>query len=284
MSRDFKEFKRKVANRKFAVDNSWQADCRSFEEPVSTQPVGEWYVPKQLPWEQLNENLQEADSCKYFDGYLPIESSKKWVIFLKKAIRKLIKICLGWYIFPQYQRLSHFHGKIVNAVSLQRDILAGSIEQNQKLADKIGEQEAAFNSRLGEQEETFSSRLGKQEAIFNTRLIKEKEFLNAQIEEQKNAVLSMLEQMHAMQARINVLAEENEQLKQNIRKIENIPTEDDDFYHDFEEKFRGSEDDIRDRLRIYLPKLKDCFYRCGQWPWRVAGSFEREWCQKLCRH
>ncbi len=281
MSRDFKEFKRKVANRKFAVDNSWQADCRSFEGPVSTQPVGEWYAPKQLPWEQLNENLQEADSCKYFDGYLPIESSKKWVIFLKKAIRKLIKICLGWYIFPQYQRLSHFHGKIVNAVSLQRDILAGSIEQNQKLADKIGEQEATFNSRLGEQEETFSSRLGEQEAIFNTRLIKEKELLNAQIEEQKNAVLSMLEQMQAMQARINVLAEENEQLKQNIRKIENLPTEDDDFYHDFEEKFRGSEDDIRDRLRIYLPKLKEHLQDWSQAVFIDVGSGRGEWLDLL---
>ncbi len=281
MSRDFKEFKRKVANRNFAVDNSWQADCKSFEEPVSTRSVGEWYVPKQLPWEQLNENLQEADSCKYFDGYLPIESSKKWVIFLKKGIRKLIKICLGWYIFPQYQRLSHFHGKIVNAVSLQRDILVGSIEQNQKLADKISEQEATFKSCLGEQEETFSSRLGEQETRFNTCLIKEKELLNAQIEEQKKAVLSMLKQMQAMQARINVLAEENEQLKQNIRKIENLPTEDDDFYHDFEEKFRGSEDDIRDRLRVYLPKLKEHLQDWSQAVFIDVGSGRGEWLDLL---
>lgn len=227
MSKDFKEFQRKVANRKFAIDNSWRGESKSFEEPVATRPVGGWYMPKKLPWEQLNENLQEADACKYFDGYINIVSHKKWVLFLKKAIRKLLKISMGWYIFPQYQRLSHFHGKIVNTVNLQRDILVTAIEQNQRIADKVGEQERVFNARM---------------------------------EEEKEAMLAMLGQL---QTQVNALAWKNEQLKLKLKKVEALPAKDDshhdfedDFYHDFEEKFRGSMDDIRNRLSVYVPKIK----------------------------
>lgn len=231
MSRNFKEFQRKVENRKYAIENSWRADnMQDKTEYVFTQPVGEWYKPQELPLGTLNENILEADACKYFDGYLPIESERKWVLFLKKAIRKLLKIFLGWYIFPQYQRMSHFHGKIVNAVSLERDILTKIIEQNQTIADKIGEQEKDFSSKLRE-----------------------------------------------MKDQISVLAEENSVLKMKLKKLENLPTDDDDFYHDFEEKFRGSQDDIRNRLRVYVPKLKEHLQDWSQGTFVDVGSGRGEW-------
>lgn len=227
MSRDFKEFQRKIENRKFAIENSWRGnEEQSKNDPTLTQPVGEWYQPKDLPWGNLNDNILEADACKYFDGYLPIESKRKWVTFLKKAARKLIKIFLGWYIFPQYQRMSHFHGKVVNAISLERDILEQTIRQNQSIANKIGEQENRFNS--------------------------------------------LTQQLQA-------LMEENKALKMQLKKLENLPTDDDDFYHAFEEKFRGSQDIIRDRLRIYVPKLKEYLHDWSKGTFVDVGSGRGEW-------
>lgn len=227
MSRDFKEFEQKVENREFAIENSWRGNSGEMQnETVVAQPVGEWYQPEELPWSNLNDNIQEADACKYFDGYLPIESKRKWVLFLKKAVRKLIKIFLGWYIFPQYQRMSHFHGKVVNAISMERDILEQAIQQNQRIANKIGEQENRFN---------------------------------------------------AVMQQLQALTEENEKLKLQLRKIENLPTDDDNFYHAFEEKFRGSQDQIRDRLRVYVPKLKEYLQDWSNGTFIDVGSGRGEW-------
>lgn len=227
MSRDFKEFEQKVENREFAIENSWRGNGGEMQnETVVAQPVGEWYQPEELPWSNLNDNIQEADACKYFDGYLPIESKRKWVLFLKKAVRKLIKIFLGWYIFPQYQRMSHFHGKVVNAISMERDILEQAIQQNQRIANKIGEQENRFN---------------------------------------------------AVMQQLQALTEENEKLKLQLRKIENLPTDDDNFYHAFEEKFRGSQDQIRDRLRVYVPKLKEYLQDWSNGTFIDVGSGRGEW-------
>ena len=268
MSRSLKEFQRKVANRKYAIENSWRGDGGAQNvEPVATKPIGDWYQPQELPWGKLNENILEADACKYFDGYLPIESKHKWAVFLKKAIRKLIKIFLGWYIFPQYQRMSYFHGKMVNAVSLERDILTQAIQQNQTIADKIGEQENSFNTRLGEQENNFNTRLGEQEKT-----------LRSLLEEHREAVHTVMEQLGH---KISTLTAENAALKVQLRKLENLPTDDDDFYHEFEEKFRGSQDEIRDRLRVYIPKLKEHLQDWSQGTFVDVGSGRGEWLDLL---
>lgn len=227
MSRNFKEFQRKVENRKFAIDNSWLGDAEQTNNaPVTTQAVGEWYHPQDLPWNTLNDNILEADACKYFDGYLPIESKRKWVLFLKKAMRKLIKIFLGWYIFPQYQRMSHFHGKVVNAISLERDILMQSIKQNQILANKIGEQES---------------------------------------------------QLDSLRRQLQQVDVENKELRLQLKKLQDLPTDDDDFYHAFEEKFRGSQEDIKNRLQVYVPKLKEHLQDWSKGTFVDVGSGRGEW-------
>ena len=286
MSRNFKEFQRKVENRVYAIENSWRGTGDSKkEEPVETNAVGDWYHPQQLPWANLNENILEADACKYFDGYLPLESKRKWTLFLKKAIRKLIKIFLGWYIFPQYQRMSHFHGKVVNAISLERDILTQAIEQNQRIADKIGEQESSFNIQLREQASSFNTQLGEQASSFNTQLGEQASSFNTQLREQENTLRSMLKEhrefmntlVERLEHQISKLTEENAVLQLQLKKIENLPTDDDEFYHAFEEKFRGSQDDIRDRLRVYVPKLKEHLQDWRQGTFVDVGSGRGEW-------
>ena len=66
-------------------------------------------------------------------------------------------------------------------------------------------------------------------------------------------------------------------MKEKLYKMENLPTDDDEFYHCFEERFRGTREDIRDRLRVYVPVL------CRHLPdWSGAtfvdvGSGRGEW-------
>lgn len=222
-----KEFQQKIRNRKFAIDHSWKVDESGWSNSnlAAQELTGE---PLQdLPWEQLNENLAEADACKYFTGYWPLVSNRRLIgrciVFAKKVIRKLLKIFLGWYIFPHYQRMSHFNGKVVNAVTLERDILNATVNQMQIIAQEI------------------------------RKLHLENEQLRT----------------------------ESEQLCIRLKKIENLPTDDEDFYHAFEEKFRGSEELIRDRLRVYIPAIQQHISDWTQGRFIDVGSGRGEWLDVL---
>lgn len=229
-----KEFQQKIKNRKFAIDHSWKVDESGWSnsnlaaQDLTSEPL------QDLPWEQLNENLAEADTCKYFSGYWPLVSDRrligKWIVFAKKVMRKLLKIFFGWYIFPHYQRMSHFNGKVINAITLERDILNAIVQQTQAISQKIN--------------------VEKEEAV-------------AYLED--------------IQRQIEQLRLENEQLRTQLKKIENLPTDDEDFYHAFEEKFRGSEELIRDRLRVYISVIRQHIPDWAQGRFIDVGSGRGEW-------
>lgn len=257
MSDTLKEFQRKVRNRKFAMDNSWKSD---FQIHSNSGCEGQWLedhgqLESDLPWDLLNDNLAAADACKYFDGYLPLSSNRrylgKWIVLAKRIIRKLLKIFMGWYIFPQYQRMSHFNGKVVNAMYLERDILLEAVKQNQHISQTIIQLESQFIDKLDQLSQE-----------------------NAELNQQKaNLELNIQE----LQNKLQKVIEDNEQLHIRIKKIENLPTDDDEFYHDFEEKFRGSQDDIRERLRVYVPKVKQYLEDWSHGTFVDVGSGRGEW-------
>lgn len=230
----FKEFMEKVEVRKYTIEKSTCCNKQEEKDAAFTNQYKDWYIPRELPWEQLSENLQEADACKFFDGYLPITSHRKilgkGIVFCKKAVRKLIKIFLGWYIFPQYERLSHFHGKIVNVASLERDILISTVEQGKITAEQLVEYQKKVNGQL-------------------SKIYQEIASLREQLAEQED----------------------------RLRKIEDTPINSDDFYHDFEEKFRGSQEDIKERLHMYIPILNEYIRDWSKGTFVDLGSGRGEW-------
>lgn len=246
MSRDLKEFQRKIANRQYAIDYSWRGDSlrTSVQETVSSE--------EDRLWRLLNENLSEADTCKQFDGYLPIYSHHrkigKLIIFCKRAMRKLLKIFWGWYIFPLYERLTCFHGKIVNVVSVQRDLIS-------KLQTRLNELEC------------------KQEAQTKT-LESQQELHTRELEHERELHARKLEQMNQELAKTKA---QLSAVRQTIKKMENLPTDDDEFYHCFEEKFRGSIDEIRERLRVYVPEVQQFLPDWSKGRFIDVGSGRGEW-------
>ena len=307
MSKDFKAFQKKMEARKFAIENSWRGAEPTPESTVSTDQIDGWFVSEVFPWEQLNENLEEADACKYFDGYLPITSHRKilgrGIVFCKRAVRKLLKIFLGWYIFPQYQRLSHFHGKMVNAVSLERDILTGVVRQNQNIAAKIDAQETDIFQRLDLLRQDTEHLCSRLDAQLRQQLLEQehtlKSYLLEQSEQFKDAVQQLQSQLDGqerifehrlseqaqhfeervkqLECQLSDVARENVALRDRLFQLENLPTTDDNFYHAFEEEFRGTQAVIKDRLQVYVPILKRYLPDWSQGMFIDVGSGRGEW-------
>lgn len=64
---------------------------------------------------------------------------------------------------------------------------------------------------------------------------------------------------------------------QEVREKESLPTDDPDFYERFEERFRGSQDDIKGRLQMYIPILKQYLPNWASGTFVDIGSGRGEW-------
>jgi len=315
MDNSVRDFQRKVENRMFAIEHSGKE-----AGPDATGDGQKIESKEPHTWDVLNENLSDADACKFFDGYLPLYSHHtfwgSFIIFWKKVLRKLLKIFLGWYIFPIYQRQSHFNGKIINAVSSERDLLAGLYEKIDELngtIEKLKEQNQKLTSELSGMTGELSEKNRQiTDEIRNVRDSAASE-LNMAVEELRTRDQSLTEETASLQEGLESAVEElrgrdqiltgetaslreglesaNETIsvfqrdvsastaciKEKLRKIENLPTDDDEFYHCFEEKFRGTREDIRDRLRIYVPIIREHLPDWSGGTFVDVGSGRGEW-------
>ena len=356
-----KEFQQKLKNRKFAMDHCGEASGDLWEKQQNDGQTAQEStdMPLQaLPWDQLNENLEEADACKSFSGYWPLTSNHrligKWIVFVKRVIRKLLKIFLGWYIFPHYQRMSHFNGKVVNVISLERDILTAAVQQTQEISQRVHTQEQQISQKFDAQEQQISQKFdardqqitqridardqqitqkldardqqitqkldardqqisqridaqerqisqkldAQEQQIFQRIDAQERQILHkldeqseeaaaglAGVQKQMEMLLTALQQqkataddsIQALSSQVEQLISENEQLRERLKKIENLPTDDEEFYHVFEEKFRGPEDLIRDRQRVYVPVIREYISDWTQGRFIDVGSGRGEW-------
>lgn len=250
MSKSFEEFQRKVRNRQFAIDNSWRG--HGTEKLQYTQNEGE---SRRLA--ELNNNLCQADQVKYFDGYLPLFGNRLKT-FIKRAIRKFLKIALGWYLFPIYQRQSHFNGKIVNCVSLQRDMLLELEKEVKHLKESKQKNEALLEEDKNEN------------SVLRENIERDQELL-AKVRKQFDEMI--LEQERT---RDNITA-----LEKKVKKNENTLDEGDEFYHCFEERFRGSREEIVGRLQIYPPIIKEHLSDWSNATFVDIGSGRGEWLDVL---
>lgn len=300
MTNSLKDFQRKIRNRQFSIDNSWRGNPDPENQQQADAVTEEQHLQR-----LLNENIREADGAKYFDGYLPIFSERpilgKSIIFCKRALRKVLKIFFGWYIFPFYERLSHFHGKVVNAISLQRDFTTKLHEKIWMLSEetiKLNKQTVYLceeTAMLREQVEALL-RENKTQALqmsslteTNASLMGQFQGIIQRLDILTNQIVKMDERhIRNMNVHIEALRQEHEdeqkmtrqylvKLDEEFKKIQNIPTDDDEFYHCFEEKFRGPMDEIRDRLRIYIPLIQHHLPDWSQGRFIDVGSGRGEW-------
>lgn len=268
----FKDFERKVRNREFSLTH-----YTSTQKRVETCKQME--NESEQAWDSLNKNISDADAAKYLDGYFAIYSTRKYIggfiVFLKKAVRKLIKIFGGWYLFPIYERQSYFNGKIVNSVAIEREIL---VEVRKKIEELYSQQTKVFN-QLNEKEKTIS--ILREE---NLKVHEQSDSLQKALQSKEHDLSLLQEENMRLNELLNGMFKQFAQLTQRtshieteIDKLNNLPSKDDNFYHEFEEKFRGSQDMIRERLRVYVPKLKEHLQDWSQGTFVDVGSGRGEW-------
>lgn len=126
-----KELLRKVAHRKFALESYDQLSFIDSDNPLS----------KKESYRKLKSNLIDAKELAFQDGYFAIISKRKGIgkleVFWKKAVRKLIKIFYGWYIFPIYKRQTGYNELMVQNLHLMREMLEEQQEEIENLKEEI---------------------------------------------------------------------------------------------------------------------------------------------------
>lgn len=120
-----KELARKIKCRKFALESYDLHHFIDKDNPLSEKEN----------YRELQSNLVDAKELAFQDGYFAIISRKgffgKVEVFYKKAVRKLLKIFYGWYIFPIYKRQTEYNEVTVDNVKILKELLE---EQQEEIA------------------------------------------------------------------------------------------------------------------------------------------------------
>lgn len=285
-----KAFQQKVKNRKFAVDHSWRGSVHAQEAAAAEEQNGPVAQDRHV-WNALEENLYSADLHKVNTAYFPIHSRIRYlgklIVFIKKVIRKLFKILLGWYIFPILHHQNVFNGKLLNAVALERDLLTRMENRITELENANQQLRAELASAKSEASEQLAAEIKFREVAFgvigdsvstlNTKLLQESDAWKMGRAAQDKTIADLDASLLTCQTRQEAQKEAIENLDAKLVKIENLPTSDDEFYHHFEEKFRGSREEIINRLQVYVPYVKERLPDWSQARFIDIGSGRGEW-------
>lgn len=369
---------RKIQNRLLAMrDENRQIDVTSGDDQQTTFN-GRWL--------ELEDSLHEANNSRIVISCDVYTSSRRiigrFIVFGKRAVRKLIKIFFGWYLNPIYARQSTFNGKILNAVSLLSETVAHRSQQmdrlNAQVADmqksmtaslqqiqqriennttKMAEDKYALScsvhhvyllcldiieklktkskeldeelakvqiehfkqndetrksitedmeqlrAELGHSIETVKSEQAEQNAeshkqITEVLLVLQTEInkgidsvKNAQIKEKKELMCKVEEQILELKEQLNHLSVSDdhlhvavqeilpqlEELRRLISDLNQYAVNDDQFYHDLEERFRGSYEEIVARQSSYLSMVKKYIPDFSKATFIDIGSGRGEW-------
>ncbi len=126
-----KELLRKIKCRKFAQESYDLHNFIDEDNPLS----------KKESYRQLQSNLVDANELAFQDGYFAILSRKGFLgkveVFYKKAVRKLLKIFYGWYIFPIYKRQTEYNEITVENVKILKGLIEDQQEEIAALREEI---------------------------------------------------------------------------------------------------------------------------------------------------
>lgn len=223
------EITRKVKMRKFAKNN---LGTHNYINADSYEGVDELDILSKL-YSDLNENILDADQCKFQDGYNPIYSKRKKVgrivVFIKRVIRKIINILLGWYIKPIFEKQSFYNSKILNAINLISYI---EKTDNQKYLEKLAEKE----KRIKVLESNYS-------------LIADK---ISKIEDKTKSMNELSDKIDNLSKKVEyILAELNISCDLDLLKQNDVD------YFKFENIYRGDRSGVKDIQSVYLPYFKN---------------------------
>jgi SAM-dependent methyltransferase len=123
-----KELERKLNIRIKAVENMGREDLEKQEKD----------------FEELRKSLisktNDLDKFKFLSGYQPITSNKRYigplVVFIKKALRKLLTRFWGWYINPILEQQNRFNLEVSQHISILKD-MAIQLAQDKKKIDQM---------------------------------------------------------------------------------------------------------------------------------------------------
>lgn len=211
-------------------------------------------------FELLNQNLLSIDETKFFNKYRPISENGKMFgkckRFIKRVIRKIIYLCFGWYIFPEIDRQNIYNGKNVNAVSIQRDILYQQekrIENLEKSNKKLIELYLSQKAAIEKQQENRIKFFNQECETMLQKTSKQYEHILESFNTEK---LANTKRYYQLKEDIQDVQTYVEQEKEKIRfrnRLKDIAAID---YFDFENKFRGSQEVIKNNQKQYLSYFK----------------------------
>jgi len=172
-----------------------------------------------------------------------------------------------------HQQSAHLGGelaerdKVIESLN-NRLIQFGRVEEelNQGMEDLKFEFTGAHKSLREEIESTKKELSG---------LLEIKSAINYMTEEMRNHKLEILDQKR----RLALLPEEaQEQIKDILKEENHLP---DTMYVAFEDRFRGTREEIKERLRIYLPYIKEANIETSSSPILDLGCGRGEWLELL---
>lgn len=215
------EIKRKVRNRKFAIENLGTDLYFENNEALKKNGYSEEFINT---YNHLMQNIQEADESKLQNGYSIIRSNRrgvgKVIVFIKRAIRKVLNVLLGWYINPILEKQTFYNGKIVNTVTLMNDIM------------RLHEQ--ANNEKINDLETKIILLEANIKQLSESLLDYKKNIDNDDVNDIKKKMDYVLQ-------RLNVSCD--------IQLLQNNDMD----YFKFEDNFRGSRNGVKEIQSVYVP-------------------------------
>jgi len=162
--------------------------------------------------------------------------------------------------------ISHQNEELTQKILQQDDVLTQKISQQQEvLTQKISQQEDALTQKISQQEGVLTQKISQWDDVLTQKISHQNEELNTHIQNYVDSnfreVFSHLDKDLRLQMGLTQLLEERMRkgLAQRGTPSESTATiPNDTNYFLFEERFRGSREDIRQRQLAFLPYFEKC--------------------------
>lgn len=206
----------------------------------------------------IQNTLNESKSCIEMGAVIPVGPRwkgvfRKLIILFRRFVRKSTR-----YLVEDQTQFNQMSNQNIQALlegqeQLKQALfqLQAGIQQNQQHYDKVSEQIGVVQQNVASTTATYR--------FYNDKLY--------------NQLHAMAEQMHIY---------EKAYLKFQEEKQQNMI--DEKLYKEYEDRYRGSEEDIKHRLSFYLPYIKDAVRNPTTEPILDLGCGRGEWMEFLQEH
>ncbi len=203
-------------------------------------------------WSQIRASLNEAEqNADVGTSILPMRRFNRAIRWLAKLTGRIVIYLTEVITFPQRR----FNQSIVQALRIATEAL---VERDNRIAGL----EESMNQALAERDSRMAG-LEKTISYLKTSLILQERRLGMLLEEARKRLPEPFDQ-----EQLETLANEELHLL-------------DPLYVSFEDQFRGTREDIKERLKIYLPFVREANAGTEQCPILDVGCGRGEWLELL---